>query len=126
MEPLIAALRDADHDVRWRAAWALGQTWDAQAEGPCIRALDDDDANVRWSAAEGLGILKDENAVAPLINLLNNPGEEIMLRLVAANALGKIGSFKAEAALQQVILRDDFVPIHETARTALERIKKRE
>jgi len=124
VDSLIRALGDADPDVRWRAAWALGQIGDAQAEWALIHALEDDYANVRWSAAEALGIIQDENAVGPLIKLLNNPDEEIMIRLVAADALGKIGAPEAEAALQQVILRDEFAPIHETARTALERIKK--
>ncbi len=124
VDSLIRALGDADPDVRWRAAWALGQIGDAQAEGALIQVLEDDYANVRWSAAEALGTMQDKKAVGPLMRLLNNPDEEIMIRLVAADALGKIGAPEAEAALQQVILRDEFAPIHETARTALERIKK--
>jgi hypothetical protein len=37
--------------------------------------------------------MRDENAVGPLIRLLNNPGEEIMIRLVA-DALGKIAALR--------------------------------
>lgn len=47
-----------------------------------------------------------------------------MIRLVSPDSLGKIGAPKAEAALEAVILQDEFGPIHETARNALERIKK--
>ncbi|MGZ4853024.1 MAG: HEAT repeat domain-containing protein, partial [Halobacteriota archaeon] len=66
----------------------------------------------------------DEKAVDSLVRLLNNPREETMIRLVSADSLGKIGAPKAEAALEAIILQDEFAPIHETARNALERIKK--
>ena len=49
---------------------------------------------------------------------------EIVIRLVSVDSLGKIGAPKAENALEAVILQDEFAPIHETARNALERIKK--
>ncbi|MGZ4870110.1 MAG: HEAT repeat domain-containing protein, partial [Halobacteriota archaeon] len=117
---------DNDPDVRWRAAWALGQIGDARAAGPLAQALEDDYSNVRWSAAEALGVLQDENAVDQLIRLLNSPDEQTMIRLIAADALGKIGGSRAEAALKAVILQDEFTPIHDTARKALERIKKSE
>jgi HEAT repeat protein len=68
--------------------------------------------------------MKDVDAVEPLIHLLLNPGEETILRAAAADALGTIGNPEAEAALKAIILRDDFAPIHDTARQALERIEK--
>jgi HEAT repeat protein len=110
IDSLIRTLQDNDPDVRWRAAWALGQIGDARAAGPLAQALEDDYSNVRWSAAEALGVLKDENAVDQLIRLLNSPGEQTMIRLVAADALGKIGGSRAEVALEAVVLRDESAP----------------
>jgi HEAT repeat protein len=126
VDALLDALGDNDPDIRWRAAWALGQIGDARAVGRLMRALEDSYSNVRWSAAEALGAISDEQAVEPLVRLLNNQREETIIRLVAADSLGKIGAPQAEAALQAVILQDEFAPIHETARNALERMKKRE
>jgi HEAT repeat protein len=86
--------------------------------------LQDDSSNVRWSAIEALGEMKDADAVEPLIHLLHSPNEEVIIRAAAANALGMVGGSQAEAALKAIILRDDFAEIHDTARKALERIKK--
>ena len=124
VDSLIRTLNDEDPDVRWRAAWALGQIGDARATKALVRALQDNSSNVRWSAIEALGVMKDVDAVGPLIHLLLNPGEETILRAAAADALGTIGNPEAEAALKAIILRDDFAPIHDTARQALERIEK--
>jgi HEAT repeat protein len=49
-------------------------------------------SNVRWSAAEALGAISDEQAVEPLVRLLNNQREETIIRLVAADSLGRIGA----------------------------------
>jgi HEAT repeat protein len=89
-----------------------------------VLALRDNNSNVRWNAIEALGVIKEADAVEPLIHLLLNPDEETILRAAAASALGIIGNPQAKAALKAIILRDDFAPIHDTARRALERIEK--
>lgn len=58
------------------------------------------------------------------MRLLSDPYEETIIRLAAADSLEKIGAPEAETALEVVILQGEFAPIHETARNALERLKK--
>ena len=72
VEPLIAALHDANSTVRVEAAWALGEIKDRRAVEPLIAALNDEDVVVRASAARALGEIKDSRAVEPLIAPLND------------------------------------------------------
>jgi HEAT repeat protein len=69
VEPLIAALTDADTDVRSAAVAALGQVGDARAVEPLIAALGDHSSNVREFAAEELGKFADNRAAMPLFSL---------------------------------------------------------
>jgi len=55
--PLIKALNDPDPDVRWKAAWALGEINDARAVGPLLDALRDGDGLVRNSASISLSLI---------------------------------------------------------------------
>ena len=57
VEPLIAALGDADEGVRKAAAEALGQIGDARAVEPLIGALKGRDDRVRKAAAGALEAL---------------------------------------------------------------------
>lgn len=54
VEPLIAALKDSDHDVREEAAEALGKIGDPRARGPLTEALTDPDHDVRKEAERAL------------------------------------------------------------------------
>ena len=53
-EPLIAALKDEDSRVRWRAANALGRLGDHRAVDPLIATLKDESSLVRRGAADAL------------------------------------------------------------------------
>jgi HEAT repeat protein len=66
LEPLIAALRDGDRDVRIYAAGALGQIGDTRAVKPLISALQDQGMLVRVAAADALDRLgwKPDSAAA--------------------------------------------------------------
>ncbi len=64
--PLIAALRDNETGMRWRAAQILGRSGDARAVDPLIDSLRDKDESVRGSAADALGYLGDVRAAAAL------------------------------------------------------------
>jgi len=70
VEPLVAALRGEDVEVRRTAAWALGEIGDARAVDPLIAALGDEDAEVRRVAARALGEIEDAKATEPLIATL--------------------------------------------------------
>ena len=58
VEALIAALKDEDGNVRFIAAWALGELQDARAMGPLEGLLGDKDADVRKTATEALEQLR--------------------------------------------------------------------
>jgi HEAT repeat protein len=75
VEPLIAALKDVDRDVRYTAIKtaikALSQIGDPLAGEPLIAALKDGDRYVRYATAEALGAIGDARVVEPLITSLS-------------------------------------------------------
>jgi len=87
VEPLIAALKDKDSEVRSGAAWLLGvgARLDPSAVEPLITALKDLDPSVRWSAARSLGWAAGPRAVGPLIAALKD--KDTKVRSEAAEAL---------------------------------------
>jgi HEAT repeat protein len=89
VEPLIAALKDAEWRVRLDAAYALGKIGDTRAVEPLIAAIKDRDSDVREAAAYALGAIGDARAVAPLIAALKD--EEWDVRWAAAHALDRLG-----------------------------------
>lgn len=100
VDPLIAALKDEDWSVRWKAAQALGEIKDARALDPLIAALKkDEDTIVRLAAARALGEITDARAVDPLIAVLKDKDENSVVRLAAAGALGEINSRSAAGVL---------------------------
>lgn len=89
IKPLIKALEtDPDEEVRWKAAWALGEIRSPQATEVLIQALKDNSWTVRRHAANSLGIIGDEDAVPPLMKALED--KDWHVRKYAAVALGKM------------------------------------
>ena len=84
VEPLIAALKDSDKDVRQAAAEALEKIGTCTVE-PLIAALKDSDKDVRQAAAEALGKIGDIRAVEPLVAALKDGNS--FPRKAAAQAL---------------------------------------
>ncbi|OGO05014.1 MAG: hypothetical protein A2Y60_01920 [Chloroflexi bacterium RBG_13_54_9] len=76
--PLVAALKDEEYHVRYRAAEALGKIGDPSAVAPLINALRDEDEFVRSQAAKALGEIGPEarEAVPVLIDALLRDEEE--------------------------------------------------
>ncbi|MGH7602153.1 MAG: HEAT repeat domain-containing protein, partial [bacterium] len=66
---LLEALTDANDQVRWEAAKALGSIKDPAAAPALVNALLDECTEVRWLAAEGLIALQ-RAALAPLLQAL--------------------------------------------------------
>jgi hypothetical protein len=89
---LVVALNDEDKDVRWSAAFALGDTGDARAVEPLVAALADD--ALVLVAARALGKIGDPRAVDPLAVVLMEDGNPVRQR-EAAEALGRIGDPRA-------------------------------
>lgn len=88
VEHLIAALKDPDANVRYSAASALGQIGDSRGVEPLITTLKDPNATVRGYAAEALGVVKDPRGVNPLITALKDT--DSLVRRKAVEALGRI------------------------------------
>ena len=61
---MVAALGDADKNVRWRAAEALGEIKNAAAVPALVAALGDADADVRRNAASALRAIGTPEALA--------------------------------------------------------------
>ncbi len=121
VEPLIAALKDSGWRMREKAAYALGrlvvQPEDAalcaRAVEALIAALKDSDKDVRENAAEALGRLGTQledttlraRVVEPLVAALQDYYEdskgEYPVRQAAAQALRRIGTSKALAAVRE-------------------------
>ena len=82
LDPLIAALKDEDKDVRAIAAYSICALTDwrredfysnnLQATDSLIVTLKDEDKDVREAAVNALGCLKDPRAIEPLIEALKD------------------------------------------------------
>ena len=136
VEHLINALKDNDKYVRKAAVYALGEIGDKRAVEPLIKVLEcDNNSDVRKAAVHALGELRDERAVKPLTNYLRcwgvwivcnalakigKPAVETLItalqdrdpviRMIAAEALGKIGDKRAVEPLIN-LLEDEEVKI---------------
>ena len=88
VEPLIAALKDDNPDVRAMAAKTLGDIKNPRAVEPLISVLKDEDRDVRKNAVKALRWIKDPRAVEPLIAALKD--EDWSVQSGAANALRAI------------------------------------
>ena len=145
-EALIQALEDEYHEVRWRAANALGWIKDKRAVDllmhalrdanlgvrnqatyalgemggsavqSLIHALGDEYQPVRWRAAEALGYARDKRAVEPLIPCLKDKTPKV--REEAAGALRIVGDERAIEPLIQA-LKDRNAKVRKEAAGAL-------
>lgn len=91
LEPLVAALADANRDVRWAAVEALGELGDRRAVPALIEYVKKPEA-YRWGkrlVAGALAAIGDPSAVQPLLGLLDD--EDPFVRRIAAMALVRIG-----------------------------------
>ncbi len=89
VEPLIAALKDEDAQVRVAAVAALGRQCDARAVEPLAVLLRRGVFELREAAAKALGQTGDARAVPQLLGALRDP--EHSVRRVAAGALDRLG-----------------------------------
>jgi hypothetical protein len=114
VKPLIDILgTDANNEIRWASAFALGEIGDSTAIEPLYRALKDPDKHVRYGAAISLGRIGwvsesasdtvlsfialqewhripalGEEGIEPLSRMLHDPDPDIRLSVV--DTLGKI------------------------------------
>jgi hypothetical protein len=119
LEPLIKALKDKDWNVRYDAAYALGDIGDKRAVEPLIKALGDEHMDVRYAAVYALAKIGDKRAVEPLIKALKD--KEGYVRDIAAEALGNIGDKRAVEPLIKA-LKDKDWNVRESAAYALDEL----
>jgi len=98
VEPVLAALADAEPKVQARAIWALGWIGDPKAAEAVLPFLRDDDKQVRAEAALAAGKLGDPRAVEPLLLGLRDDFE-----LVRQYAVSSLGSLRDRRATQPII-----------------------
>ncbi len=116
VEPLARALADPDPDVRACAALALGQIGGGTAAPALADRLADESTFVAGVAADALSMIG-ESAVKALTEKLKD--EQPHTRLLAARALGRIGSQRAIGPLCEA-LEDSSYLVRHCASEALE------
>lgn len=100
IDPLIAALDDADPVVRGAAAESLGTLGAVQAVEPLVTLLQRaHDVRVQRAAITALGMLADDRALPALVALLDAPTGD--LDFTAAIALEQIDTRPARRAVQR-------------------------
>jgi len=110
LEPLIAALNDADELVRASAVVGLAALKETKATDALIGLLQTDkDKYLRRQAASSLGTIGDKRAVDPLISELDSDG---VVLWDAAHSLGQLGDSRAVGPLIAALARevDEFFP----------------
>jgi HEAT repeat protein len=117
IDPLLAALTDAEASVREQAAWALGLKGDRRVIAGLLAALDDDAPAVRERAVWALGLKGDDRAVEPLVARLTD--DHAGVREQAAWALGQRGDARAVEALKAAADRDSEPAVRDMARWSL-------
>ncbi|MBI5574436.1 MAG: HEAT repeat domain-containing protein [Elusimicrobia bacterium] len=102
-DKIISLLDDKEPQVRQSACVALGYIGDPKAQTGLIeRVKNDPDNSVKMQAILILGNMRASGAVDSLIPLLKDKNPDI--RLMSAQALGKIGDVKAAPAIKDALL----------------------
>ncbi|WP_455776691.1 HEAT repeat domain-containing protein, partial [Burkholderia stabilis] len=116
---LLAALRDAEWQVREESAGTLGKLRVALARDPLVAALDDDYWQVRLRAVRALGQLRDAVAAPAVVALLAHTISN--LRKEAALALGELRDAGTLPALHDA-LEDRDPEVRKAVRIAIRQI----
>ncbi len=101
-DKIISLLNDKDSQVRQSACVALGYIGDPKAQTGLIeRVKNDPDNSVKMQAILILGNIRAAGSVDSLIPLLKDKNPD--MRLMSAQALGKIGDVKAAPAIKDAL-----------------------
>ena len=117
VKALVDALRDPNEDVRWAAAWALGEIG-KPAVRPLVQALKDEEGEVRWKAAWALEKMGRQVLDSLLDAFATEEGEA---KSKIAMVLGSIGDVRAVRPLVQA-LGDEDESVRWGARWALQKL----
>jgi HEAT repeat protein len=96
VEPLVAALADANADVRSRAVWALGNVEPKEAPRQLVAMLSDKDARVRELTAWALYNIQDPSS-APALQAALRAEQDKDLQIGYIRALAAMGEKSVDA-----------------------------
>ena len=102
---LFAALEHPDAALRQRAAWAFGEFESRAGMRALLNRVGDPDPAVRGTVVWALGEIKDRRAVEAVIARLERD-DDVLVREMAAIALGEIGSPTAVSPLVSAATRE--------------------
>lgn len=106
---LIDELLNPDVDVRKLAIDALAAIGDPASREPLRAAIEDPDGNIRAAAVEALGVVGGSEEIAQVLAIANEVGEDVLVRLSALCALGRleasVGVANLGETLDQPLLR---------------------
>ncbi|HEY0928449.1 MAG TPA: HEAT repeat domain-containing protein [Gemmatimonas sp.] len=122
LEPLSAALRDSDAEVRYTAARAIGELDDLEhPPAALLEACRSNDRRLARIAAMTVAELHDPATLDLLISLADMDDRDV--RVHVAEALGQIGSAKANAPLMRM-LQDQDAEVRRAAAEALGELRE--
>jgi HEAT repeat protein len=113
---LIEALSHKEWRIRRDAAIALGELVDPSAVNPLTAAIFDNDYNVKKSAAAAL-VKFGAVAVKPFIDALEN--NDVIVRRLAVEALGKLQDKRAVEPLINTLIKPIDIPEFKTGRESV-------
>lgn len=105
---LKAARKNGNQLARIHGIWGVAQIGrrDASVVKPLLELLKDEDVEIRVQAAKMLGDLRYEAAIGDLVDLLRRDGN-LRIRLMATEALGRIGDVSAFDAIVGMLVEND-------------------
>jgi hypothetical protein len=114
-------LKSEDGQVRWSAAYALGEIGGEQAVAGLIEALKDLDDHVRWRAAEALELIKVESLTKGLQVAMSH--QNGFVRRKAAKVIGYYSVVVAEKELNRLAESDPDLEVKQVAENALTQLE---
>ncbi|EPX73118.1 deoxyhypusine hydroxylase [Schizosaccharomyces octosporus yFS286] len=111
---------------RYRALFSLNhlsQKGDKRAIDAIYNAFGDESELLKHEMAYVLGQSGLEYAIDPLTKIVEDPGQQVMVRHEAAEALGALGFTKSLPVLEKYYKNDPLAPIRETCELAIARIQ---
>jgi len=126
VRPLVKALHNEKHWVRWEAAKSLSQIASPSSTQALVNALEDNEFDVRWLAAEGLTHIGRPALTSLLTALIKRP-QSVWLREGAHHVLHEVDRGSLDKVLKPVMKSleapEPTVAVPIAARKALEALR---
>jgi HEAT repeat protein len=113
---MLRAIENGTPDIRWKAAFVLGEIGSEKAVQSLNKAVRDPDFLVRWNATNALGRIKSPDSIQGLLIALTD--DDLLIRGKAAEALGE-GYFEEAVSELLAALEDRAFIVRQKAAEAL-------